>query len=283
MSDRPVEQNRRPKVAACIFVRLNSSRLPYKGLADVSGKPMLLRIIERLRRAGSIDEIVICTSDRPEDAVLLDLAREWGVTAVAGAELDLVSRFILAARKTSADIVLRVTGDNIFTDPENIDRMVREHIARGAEYTRTSGLPLGMTAEILSVAMLPRLYEVIPNVAYSEYLLLYAFDPTRFRCLVLDAPPELKRPYYSVTVDTQEDLDLVRTLFAMSPSPDGPRTCEEVIRLLDGLPGRGRLDGSSPIRMPGGQVTTWDELLRMLDARAEIAKHALAVSAVHSD
>jgi len=250
--------------------------LPRKALADVGGKPLLLHIVARMQMATTVDEIVICTTDREEDKELLRLADDWGVSAVAGNELDLVSRFLLAAEKTSADIVLRVTGDNIFTDPENVDRMVREHIANDAEYTRTSGMPLGLTAEVMSVSMLPRLYDVIPDITESEYLMVYAFDPERFRCLVLDAPADFQRPYYSVTVDTQEDLELVRQLYSRAKCAFGPDTAE-IIQALDQMPGVGRLNSSSPIKMPGGVLMTYDGLLKELKKRSMAARQQMSV------
>ena len=58
-------------VIACIAVRMKSTRLPQKALADVAGKPMTLRLIERLRAADTIDRIVVCTSTHPDDAILV--------------------------------------------------------------------------------------------------------------------------------------------------------------------------------------------------------------------
>ena len=45
--------------------RLKSSRLPNKVLADIGGKPMIQRVLERCREASSIAFVVLCT-DSPE-------------------------------------------------------------------------------------------------------------------------------------------------------------------------------------------------------------------------
>ena len=187
-------------VIACIAVRLNSTRLERKALADICGKPLLLRLIDRLRFSKTIDRIVICTSTDQNDAILFELAEEWGVDAIAGSEKDVLSRFILAAEQFQADLVIRVTGDNVLTDPVTIDRMVRHQIMTNAEYIRTNGLPLGITAEVMSSSMLARLHSLMPNPNQSEYMMLYAFDPDKFHCEVFEAPPEINRPYYSLTL-----------------------------------------------------------------------------------
>jgi spore coat polysaccharide biosynthesis protein SpsF len=232
---------------------------------------MTLRLIERLRTADTIDEIVICTSNHPDDAILLDLAQEWGVEALAGSEEDVLSRFILAAERYDADLVIRVTGDNVLTDSETIDRMVARHIAAGAEYTRTNGLPLGVTAEVMSAGMLSRLYNLMPDPNQSEYMMLYAFDPDRFNCQVLDAPPEINRPNYSLTVDTPEDLALVRRLYAELPRREAGPHIADIVAMLDEDPGRLTVSDETPIRLPGGETKPFGEMLKMLSDRAEKA------------
>ena len=259
-------------VIACIAVRMKSTRLPRKALADIHGEPMTLRLIERLRAAKTIDEIVICTSTHPDDASLVDLAKEWGVQALAGSEEDVLSRFILAAEQYGADLVLRVTGDNVLTDPETIDHMVTHHIATGADYTRTNGLPLGVTAEVMSVTMLPRLHDLMPDPNQSEYMMLYAFDPDHFHCEVLEAPPEVNRPHYALTVDIPADLELIRRIYAELPAGDsGPRLVD-IVAMLDADPNCRTVSDATPIRLPGGKTRSFGEMLVMLSERAERAR-----------
>lgn len=259
-------------VIACIVVRMKSVRLPRKALADIHGKPMTLRLIERLRAARTIDKIVICTSTHPDDAILADLAKEWGVEAVAGSEEDVLSRLILAAEQHRADLVIRVTGDNVFTDPDAIDRMVTHHIATGADYTRTNGLPLGVTAEVMSATMLRRLHDLIPDPNESEYMTFFAFDPDHFHCEVVEALPEVNRPHYSLTVDTPADLELIRHIYAELPAGDsGPRLVD-VVAILDEDPNRLTLSDATLIKTPGGKTMTFGEALTMLSERAEEAR-----------
>ena len=260
------------RVVACIIVRMHSKRLPKKALADIVGKPMTLRIIERLRLAKTIDEIVLCTSTHADDQILLEKAQEWGVSAIAGSEDDVLSRLILAAEKYKADYVLRVTGDNVFTDPELIDRMVYHHIATGSEYTRTNGLPIGITAEVLSARMLRRLHSLIdPN--QTEYMMLFAFDPEKFHCEVLDIPDNVKRPHYSLTIDFPSDLELARKLFKSLPDYEGggPRLIDIIKALDEDLNYKG-VPADSPVKMPAGETITFQELLQMLGQRADLAR-----------
>lgn len=258
----------KPKVAACVIVRMKSTRLPRKALLDICGKPVTLHLIDRLRQAEMIDEIVLCTSTHPDDRVLLERAEDWGVESIAGAEDDVLARIEQVAAQYGADLLLRVTGDNPLIDPATIDRMVRKHIEADAEYTRTSGLPLGATVEVLSASMLPRLREAIPDPTNSEYMLLYAFDPERFDCQILDAPPEIKRPYYNLAIDTPDDLVFLRTLYtALEPLGGDAAPMEDVIRILDEMEYKG-IPRSTPIKMPDGETISYVEFLGVLEERA---------------
>ena len=83
------------KTIACIAVRMKSKRLKRKALLEIEGKPMTLCLIERLRMSKSIEQIVICTSTNEQDRILLDLAKEWQVDALAGSESDVLSDMAL--------------------------------------------------------------------------------------------------------------------------------------------------------------------------------------------
>ena len=62
------------KRIAAVPARLESSRLPNKLLADIGGKLMIQRVLERCCKAKNLDAVVLCTdSDQ-----LRELAQGWG-------------------------------------------------------------------------------------------------------------------------------------------------------------------------------------------------------------
>ena len=261
------------KVIACIIVRMKSSRLPRKALLDIEGKPMTLRIIERLRMAKTVNQIIICTSTHPDDQVLVDMAKnDWGIEAIAGSELDVLSRLIQAADSFRADIVIRITGDNPFTDPTLIDNMVKRHLAAGANYTRTIGLPLGVTADILSADILRRLHNRMADPNQSEYLQMFAIDPDHFKCELLDAPPDINRPFYSLTVDTPEDIQWARYLYRTLSPADGIPTLPDIIAELDKNPKYKGIHKDTPVNMPNGTSIKYIEFIEWLQEKAQASR-----------
>ena len=61
-------------ILAILQARVSSSRLPGKVLKPLVGQPMILRQIERIRRAGLIGRLVLATSVDPSDDPLVELA-----------------------------------------------------------------------------------------------------------------------------------------------------------------------------------------------------------------
>ena len=55
------------RTVAIVQARIGSSRLPGKVLADLDGDTMLARVVGRLRAARTIDDIVIATTTKPSD------------------------------------------------------------------------------------------------------------------------------------------------------------------------------------------------------------------------
>ena len=128
--------------------RLQSSRLPNKVLADIGGKPMIQRVLERSRQATSVQDVVLCT-DSPQ---LQEMAQGWGfpvlmtaATCSSGSErIASVADSLMALAWGDTSLVaeqtavINVQGDQPFIDPSVIDAMV-------AEFKRLNPVPAVVT------------------------------------------------------------------------------------------------------------------------------------------
>jgi spore coat polysaccharide biosynthesis protein SpsF len=265
-------------VVACVVSRLKSTRLPRKAFADIQGIPLTQHLISRLRLSNSITKIVLCTSTNHQDEELASAALAWGVESFRGDEDDVLSRLIAVAERENAGHVLRVTGDNVLTCPANIDRMIKAHLLHAADYTRTNNLPVGVTAEVLSRDLLYRLRNDMADPRQSEYMMLYAFVPKKYRCAVLEAPPETNRPFYALTVDTPADIDLIRRIYASCASSTAEPAIIDAVTFLDNDPQYRPVDAAARVKMPNDQTATYGELIAMLNTRAHEARIMLPVT-----
>jgi spore coat polysaccharide biosynthesis protein SpsF (cytidylyltransferase family) len=113
---------------ANIQARMGGSRLPGKVLLDSAGEPMLARVVNRVRRARCLDEVVIATTTEPADETLTALCASRGWPCFRGSQDDLLDRDHGAAQEFEADLVVRITSDCPLIEPEIIDRVLCELI-----------------------------------------------------------------------------------------------------------------------------------------------------------
>ena len=223
------------KTVILIQTRVKSTRLPKKCLLPVEDKLLVEHVIERLKRASIPDEILMCTSTHPDDQILVEIARKNNIGWSAGSEEDVLERFLQAAEESRADVVVRTTGENPLVDPYCLDRAVQEHLESGAEYTSMDGFPAGVKAEVIDVAALKKAHHLAGNPDKSEYMTLY-FKDDFFRVHSIKAEGYLQRPSYRLTVDTPEDMELIRTIYQALYQPGEIIPLENVIRFLDTHP-----------------------------------------------
>ncbi|OPY16636.1 MAG: 3-deoxy-manno-octulosonate cytidylyltransferase [Syntrophus sp. PtaB.Bin075] len=201
------------KTVGCIIARTNSSRLPQKVLRKINNKQFIEIIIEKMKRVRELDELYLCTSVDSMDRILLDVAVENGIKAYAGSRDSVIDRLLDVARIENADKVIRITGDNLFTDEIYLELMLEYHELHAVDYTRSEFLPLGVTAEVINVDFLRRLSNMMDS-NQSQYMMLYLFQPEYSKCQVLIPEKRHRHPNWSLTVDTQEDLKRAERLLS---------------------------------------------------------------------
>ena len=211
-------------VVVIIQARMRSTRLPGKVLADVAGRPMLTRVVERVLRAKTPDTVLIATTTAPDDDVVAEHARELGVAVFRGDEQDVLGRYYRAASQCRADLVVRVTADCPLIDPDVLDRVVealRDASPRAAFASSTihRSFPRGLDVEAMWTADLARLHEVVREPWHRAHVFPYVYEhPDEFPAVSVSDPVD--RSGMRWTVDTPEDLEFVRRVTASLTSGD---------------------------------------------------------------
>lgn len=257
----------------CIIARTASRRLPNKVLRKIKGKMLIEYIIKKMQRVKNLDEIYLCTSVDENDKILLDIASKNDIKSYAGSRKSPIDRMLNVAKMENAENVVRITGDNIFTDEIFLERMIEEHnIDTSIEYTRTEYLALGVTAEVIKLDALKRCYNMI-DPAKSEYLLLYMYNPDEFNCQVLIPEKYLRTEFYTLTVDTIEDFK--RTQYIINKLYHNDRIFyDDIIKLSkkDKIPNF-IMDENALLRMPDNETITYGNFRnRLIRDRIEKSK-----------
>jgi len=192
-------------IVACIIVRAKSKRLPLKPFRLLDEKKsisILDYMLANFSILKSVDKVVICTSWLAQDDIFEDYAKKHGVEIYRGDPNNPLERMLSVSERYKADFLVRVTGDNPFTDGDIVGRLVDFMRRDELDYSRALRLPLGVTPEVFSASLIRKLSKV--KQIESEYLYIYAFNPDLYKCGIL--LPENDISQYSLTVDTYQDL-----------------------------------------------------------------------------
>lgn len=216
-----------------VFARLDSRRLPGKALLDLAGKPLLARVLERLRLAADGRPVVVATSDRPTDDPIADLATREGAGLFRGACDDVAGRALACAEALGFIRFVRVSGDSPFVDPALCRKMVARAETGEVDLVTNlhpRGFPPGCSIEVITAAAMRRLCAVATTPEHREHVTAYVYEhPEEFR--LLNIAPDHPIEQIPLTVDTLADLDSARALFRAAGGAIGARGIEEIVAL----------------------------------------------------
>jgi|SRR5581483_4969104 len=201
-----------------VQARMTSSRLPGKVLMPIAGRPMLEQQLRRLRGCRMAQEIAIATTTNASDDPVAEIAWKQGCSLFRGSEYDVLGRYVGAARKACADVVVRVTADCPLIDAGVTDRVIQELLDRSDRCDYASNVlqrtwPRGLDVEAFFMDTLLRMdrlgrspqarehVTVGPRLEHPEVFLCHSVQDTRNNA-------DLRW-----TVDTIQDLHLVRTIY----------------------------------------------------------------------
>lgn len=206
------------KVVAIIQARTSSTRLPRKVLKPIVGKPMLWHIIQRIKAAETVDEILVATTNKNGDRKIIEIAKRLGLDSLAGNEEDVLDRFYQAAKRCKADVVVRITSDDPFKDPVIIDKITQTFLQRKDKIDYVSNTikptyPEGLDIEVFSFVALEKAWKRATSKFDRGHVTSYIWrHPEEFRIMnVENEKGDLSNMRW--TVDTREDLNFAREVY----------------------------------------------------------------------
>jgi spore coat polysaccharide biosynthesis protein SpsF len=235
------ENNRREqgevRVVAIIQARMGSTRLPGKVLRDLGGKTVLARVVNRTRSAALVDEVVVATTGQPADVAIVKECERLAVACFRGDEADVLDRYYRAAKEFSADAVVRITSDCPLIDPELIDATIRAFLDQKTDYATNALVvtyPRGLDVEVFTAEALARTWGDAKEAYQRTHVTPYMYEnPQLFRIASLTAEKDYGK--YRWTVDTEEDMEVIREIYRHFPDGDGIRW-REVVSLMENHP-----------------------------------------------
>jgi spore coat polysaccharide biosynthesis protein SpsF len=217
-------------------------------MMPLAGTPLVGRILERVKRCVSLDEIVLAIPDNPENYALRELGKSYGITVFAGPENDLLERYYQAATNSRADVVGRLPADNATPEPSEIDRIVEHHLrlnisgfSSNLSVIGDSEYPDGIGAEVFDFSLLADARDRNKDPVKREHVHRNFFDyetqtpvDTNW-CPIstIKCPKEFRRPDLVLDVNTLEQYKFMCELYSYLYPRNPKFHITEIIRWYD--------------------------------------------------
>jgi len=222
------------KIAAIIQARMSSTRLPNKVLADIEGKPMLWHIINRLKRAELVDEIIVATTTNRKDEPIIELAKETKAEWFRGSESDVLDRYYQAAKRHKVDVIVRITADCPLVAPKVVDKIIKHFLNGKFDYVSNvnpSTYPDGLDVEVFSFKTLKKALEGAKKSSEREHVTLYVVNhPEMF--IIGNIENEKNLSYMRWCIDEQKDLKFVKEIYKRLYKNDEIFNMNDILSLL---------------------------------------------------
>jgi len=204
------------RVVAIIQARMGSTRLPGKVLKNLEGETVLARVLARVKRAATIGEVLVATSDARGDDVIVSECKRLDTKVFRGDENDVLDRYYRAAQFSKAEVVVRITADCPLIDPQITDKTVNRFLEERPDYASNALIrtwPRGLDTEVFSLQTLECAWSESSETYQRAHVTPYMYQhPERFKVLAVTGEGDYGDLRW--TLDTAEDLEFLSAIYS---------------------------------------------------------------------
>ncbi len=224
----------RKKVCAVIQAMHKSNLFPGKSMVKIAGKTVLEHIVSRVRAVKYVSEIILASTDNPNDDPLVREAERLNIKSFRGSESDVISRLCGAVQHFQGKTILKISGNYPLFDPLLANDLIGNHLDGGFEFSYNeyfAGTIYGTGCDVVQKNLLLELNRKRLTPEQREAGMLYFHqNETKFNThKFLYANP---RPHYKVCFDTEKDLKLIDFILRNLERP----YTDNIIGMLDNNP-----------------------------------------------
>jgi spore coat polysaccharide biosynthesis protein SpsF len=229
------------KVVTVVQARYGSTRLPGKIFLPLLGKPLLVRMVDRVRSARLVGDVVVATTTEVVDDQIEALCVEQGLQCFRGSTNDLLDRHYQCGKNWGADVVLKIPSDCPLIDPRVIDRVIEAFFSQNVDYASNlhpQSYPDGQDVEVISFSTLEKAWREAKNDFEREHTTPYIWEhPDLFRItnILWETGKNLSMSH-RITIDYPEDYQLIcavyQALYPLNPC----FSLNDIVNFLDSRP-----------------------------------------------
>ena len=227
--------------------RFGSSRFRGKAVKNLAGKPLLARIIQRVKRVKKIKKIIIATTTKKEDDVIVKVAKDNKVQFYRGSENNLVDRYYKAVKDMKVKNILRLPGDNAIPEPSEYNRIINYHLKSKNDFSSNiynfmgNGYPGGIGVEIFTLKSLKKVWKSKKTKMEKEHLALNYFHYVNgkrnkkfnFKIGTVKCPKKISRPDLKLDINTQKEYLFIKKIYKYFMPKKNLFTIKDVINWYD--------------------------------------------------
>lgn len=214
--------------AIIVQARMGSTRLKNKMLLPLAGKPIIYRIIERLKKVKKAKKIIIALPEKKENDKIKNIFKNDDVIIFRGSENNLVERYYLAAKKYSVKNIIRFPGDNCLPEASEIDRLItfyekfkKPFFASNLSNILNNEYPDGIGAEIFGFNFLEDLMtrkltnsqKEHPHTNFFDYKNNKPVNEKWCKVRTFKCPKIIRRPDLKLDVNTLDEYKYIKRIY----------------------------------------------------------------------
>jgi len=204
-------------IGCIIQARMGSSRLPGKVLMKLNENWSTLDfVLNQLSFSTLIDKIIIATTNLEQDDIIEQTAKNLGIECFRGNSDDVLDRYYNCAKKFQMDNIVRITSDCPLIDPEIVDQVISKYKSANYDYftnTLIRTYPIGTDVEIFSFETLEKTWYNATLPSEREHVTPFIRNK-KMHFRVANLENKKKLGHLRLTLDRQEDLDLIKEIIA---------------------------------------------------------------------
>jgi spore coat polysaccharide biosynthesis protein SpsF len=230
-------------IVTIIQARRSSTRLPDKVMMPLAGKPLLIRMVERVQYSQLKGTVVVATTTESSDDVIEELCKENNIAVFRGSLNDLLNRHYLAAKQFGADVVLKIPSDVPLIDPAIIDRVISFFLDNKDKFDYASNLhpptyPDGNDVELMTFAALENAWKNATKDFEREHTTPYFWEnPGKFK--IGNVEWESGKDFsmtHRFTIDYKEDYDFIKQVYDELYNTNPRFELNDILNLLEKKP-----------------------------------------------
>jgi len=224
------------KIGFLITARMKSTRLKKKLTLKILDREIIAWMIDRAKLFFKDSEIVIATSNNPQDDVLEVIAKREKIKIFRGHEDDVVLRLYNAAKENGFDVFINITADCPLFGFDYLDKLLRIMIDNDADLVTSLDLPHGIFTYVVKTDAFKKIIELKKTENTEVWGDYFYKNPNIFKVVKYKANQNEIRPEFRLTLDYIEDFYFFKAIYNYFGKETHKISSKEIIKYLDEHP-----------------------------------------------